>query len=59
MSHRSRSSQRALPFFPACQFADWDLQRDPALGAFDLIILTGVLECFRSAKEFRNARDKI
>ncbi len=44
---------------PHVQFADWDLQRDPALGTFDLIILTGVMECFRSASEFRNARDKI
>lgn len=44
---------------PHVQFADWDLQHDPAFGTFDLIILTGVIECFRTPREFRNARDKI
>jgi 2-polyprenyl-3-methyl-5-hydroxy-6-metoxy-1,4-benzoquinol methylase len=53
---RAKDRCRSLPHV---QFADWDLQRDPALGIFDLIILTGVMECFRSASEFRNARDKI
>ena len=45
--------------WPQVHFADWDLQRDPALGTFDLIILTGVLECFRTARECRIAREKI
>ena len=53
---RAKDRCRSLPHV---QFAEWDLQRDPALGAFDLIILTGVMECFRSASEFRNACDKI
>jgi 2-polyprenyl-3-methyl-5-hydroxy-6-metoxy-1,4-benzoquinol methylase len=45
--------------FPHLCFTDWDLQRDPALGTFDLILLMGVLECFSLAHEFRNAREKI
>ncbi len=44
--------------WPQVYFADWDLQRDSPLGRFDLIILTGVVECFRSPKEFRIARAK-
>jgi SAM-dependent methyltransferase len=41
------------------RFADWDLQRDPPLGTFDLILLVAVFEYFRSMREHRNARNKI
>jgi 2-polyprenyl-3-methyl-5-hydroxy-6-metoxy-1,4-benzoquinol methylase len=53
---RARSRCRQ---WPHVHFADWDLQREPAFGMFDLIIFTGVLECFRSLREFRIARVKI
>jgi 2-polyprenyl-3-methyl-5-hydroxy-6-metoxy-1,4-benzoquinol methylase len=53
-----RAKHRCVAW-PQVHFADWDLQRDPAVGTFDLILLTGVLECFRSARELRVAREKI
>ena len=41
------------------RFADWDLRADPVPGAFDLVVVEGVLDCFCQPWAFRAARDKL
>jgi SAM-dependent methyltransferase len=41
------------------RFADWDLRADPVPGAFDLVVVEGVLDYFCQPWAFRAARDKM
>jgi SAM-dependent methyltransferase len=43
----------------AVRFAEWDLRTDPLPGAFDLVVVEGVLDCFCQPWAFRAARDKL
>lgn len=40
-------------------FAEWDLLCDAAPGAYDLVLVMGVLECFRRPSDLRKAKRKI
>lgn len=41
------------------RFAEWDLRTDPVPGAFDLVVVEGVLDCLCQPWAFRAARDKL